>query len=199
MTNNYTSTNKLHKSNSQGVIKYNFDKYGFSKCNLKKKNYIDKYYDREIDFHKKLLNSKKYEIKKTSELESFDRKKVRYYAEREYDIIFNVEKIKYKHKDMSNLLNIKELKKINNMNEKEIKEELDNDLTSFKMEKAMIVGRKKRQRRLGIIELNQKKLIWQNNEGKMKKLNAECDEISFRQKQLRNQRRDILLKMSEGK
>ena len=33
----------------------------------------------------------------------------------------------------------------------------------------------------------------------MKKLNAECDEISFRQKQLRNQRRDILLKMSEGK
>ena len=152
-----------------------------------------------MDFHKKLLNSKKYEIKKTSEIENFDRKKVRYSAEREYDIIFNVEKIKYKQKDMSNLLNIKELKKINDMNEKEIKKEQDNDMASFKIEKGMIDGRKKRQRRLGIIELNQKKLIWQNNEGKMKKLNAECDEISFRQKQLKNQRRDILLKMSEGK
>ena len=199
LTKNYTSTYKLQKNNSQEVIKYHFDKYEFSKCNLKKKNYIDKYYDKELDFHKKLLNSKKYEIKKTSEIESFDRKKVRYSAEREYDIIFNVEKIKYNQKEMSNLLNIKELKKINDLNEKEIKKEQDNDLTSFKMEKTMIDGRKKRQRRLGIIELNQKKLIWQNNEGKMKKLNAECDEISFRQKQLKNQRRDILLKMSEGK
>ncbi len=104
---------------------------------------------------------------------------------------------------MLNLLNIKELKKINDMNEKEEKKEKcinnDNDIIDLKMNKAMINARKQRQRRFGIIELNQKKLICQNNEGKMKKLSAECDDISLRQKKLKNQRRNILLKISKGK
>ena len=89
------------------------------------------------------------------------------------------------------------------MNEKEEKKEKcinnDNDIIDLKMNKAMINARKQRQRRFGIIELNQKKLICQNNEGKMKKLSAECDDITLRQKKLKNQRRNILLKISKGK
>ena len=83
--------------------------------------------------------------------------------------------------------------------EKGINNDNDNDIIDLKMNKAMINARKQRQRRFGIIELNQKKLICQNNEGKMKKLSAECDDITLRQKKLKNQRRNILLKISKGK
>ena len=186
-------------SNSQKVIKYRFDKYEFSKNHLKKKNYIDKYFDKEIDFHKKLLNSKAYEIKRTSDIDFFNQKRAKYSAEREFDIIYNIEKNKYEAKEMTSLLKIKQLRIINEMDTKEKVKEEENDIITLKMEKEMMNARKKRQRRLGIVELNQKKLIWLNNEGKMKKLSVECDELSNRQKKIKNKRRNIILKIGSRK
>lgn len=202
LTKNFSNKSKMKKSNissSQKVIKYNFDKYDFSKSYLKKKDYIDKYFDREIDFHKKLLNSKKYENKNISDIEMFNTKNARISAERDYNIIFNVQNRNYQ-KDMSSLLNIKQLRIINekNKSKKQVPKE-ENDIITLKMEKDMINARKKKQRRKGIVEINRKKLIWLNNEGKMKKLTAECDEISHREKKIKRQRRRILLKISQGK
>ena len=203
LTNNPITKLKIknikNRSNSQKVLKYHFDKYEFSKNHLKKKNYIDKYFDKEIDFHKKLLHSKAYEIKKSSDIDFYNQKRAKYSAEREFDIIFNIEKNKYERKEMESLLNIKQLRIINEMNTKEKIKEEENDITTLKMEKEMINARKKRQRRLGIVELNQKKLIYLNNEGKMKKLSVECDEISNRQKKIKNQRRNIILKIGNRK
>ena len=42
-------------------------------------------------------------------------------------------------------------------------------------------------------------MIWINNEEKMKKLSAECDEISNRQKKIQKQKRDILVKIGNKK
>ena len=100
---------------------------------------------------------------------------------------------------MTSLLKIKQLRIINEMDTKEKVKEEENDITTLKMEKEMMNARKKRQRRLGIVELNQKKLIWLNNEGKMKKLSVECDELSNRQKKIKNKRRNIILKIGSRK
>ncbi len=181
------------------VIKYPIDKHEFSKNYLKKKNYIDNYFDKEIDFHKRLLNSKIYEIKKTSSNDLFNLKKSKYLAEREYDLIYNVQKSKLDQKDMSDILNIKRFKILNELNKKETKKEESNDLSTLKIDRELVSSRKKRQRRLGIVEINRKRMIWLNNEEKMKKLSAECDEISHRQKKIQKQKRDILVKIGNKK
>ena len=191
-----------YTSTMEKVIEYPIDKYEFSKSFLKKKNYIDKYLDKEIDFHKKLLNSKKYEIEKTSDIEFFNLKNIKNYAKREFDINLNMEKNKYHKENMYNLfslLNTKQFKKNIDINKKEIKKEEESDIITTKIENDMLNARKKKHRRLGIIEINQKKLVWQNNEGKMKKLNAECDDISHRQKKLQNKRRNIIIKIGNKK
>ena len=186
-------------STSEKVIKYPIDKHEFSKNYLKKKNYIDKYFDKEIDFNKRLLNSKIYEIKKISSNDLFNPKKSKYLAEREYDLIYNVQKSKLDQKDMSDILNIKRFKILNELSKKETKKEEDNDLNTLKIDRDLVSSRKKRQRRLGIVEINRKKMIWLNNEEKMKKLSAECDEISHRQKKIQKQRRNILVKIGNKK
>ena len=182
------------------VINYHVDKYEFSKSYLKKKNYIDKYFDKEIDFHKKLLDSKKYEINKSSDIEIFNLKKARFQAERDLDIMLNIEKSKCDKRNMSKYLNIKNFGIFKGKDKNKIKKEEENEIISnIKIEKEKMKAKKFRQRRMGIIEINQKKLIWLNNEGKMKKLNADCDEISNRQKKLKAQRRNILLKIGNRK
>ena len=185
---------KLKISTSEKVIRYPIDK-NFSKIQLKKKNYLDKYFDKEIDFHKKLLNSKIFETKKISDIDLFKPKKAKEKAEREFDLIYNIEKTKFDNKNMSRILNLKKLRILNDFNKKNKKQ--DNEINELNME--IKSSRKKRQRRLGIVEINQKKLIWLNNEGKMKKLSAECEEISDRQRKVLSKKRKILLKISNKK
>ena len=187
---------RMKMSASVKVIRYPIDR-NFSKIQLRKKNYIDKYFDKEIDFHKKLLNSKIYEIRKTADLDNFNPKKEKDKAEREFDLMYNIEKTKYDKKEMSGILNLKKLKILNDLNKNNNKK--DSDINEINMEMNLMSSRKKRQRRLGIVEINRKKLIWLNNEGKMKKLSAECEDISNRQRRILSKRRKILFKISNKK
>ena len=198
---NYTPKKLFNKrknlSNSVKVIKYPIDKFNFSKINLNKKNYIDKYYEREMDFHKKLLNCKKSEIKKTSEIDVFNSKKVQESAEREFNLILNLERDKNYNKDICNLLDSKQFKIIKELNRKQSSiKETNEDITFLKIENDILEAKKKKLRRNAIIELNEKKLVWLKNEENMKKLSVECEEINKRKKEIENQRKNLLIRIS---
>lgn len=150
-----------------------------------------------MDFHKKLLNCKKSEIKKTSEIDVFNSKKVQESAEREFNLILNLERDKNYNKDICNLLDSKQFKIIKELNRKQSSiKETNEDITFLKIENDILEAKKKKLRRNAIIELNEKKLVWLKNEENMKKLSVECEEINKRKKEIENQRKNLLIRIS---
>ena len=180
------------------IIKYPIDKENFSKSQLRKKKYLDKYLDKEFSFQKQLLNSKRNEIKDVSEIEYFNQKNAYDSAERDFDIIFNVQQSNYSTKFISNLISIKQIK-INNDNNQNIERRERKNSTILKIEKDMINAKYNRQRRKGITEINLKKLIERKNEDDMKKLSVECLDLSFKRKKLENKRRNLILNVLKSK
>ena len=92
-----TKKNRYLSSYGQ-VVKYPINKEEFSKNQLRKKNYLYKYLDKELTFQKKLLNSKRNEVKDLDEIDYYNHRKVYEFAEREFDMIFNIAKSKYSDK-----------------------------------------------------------------------------------------------------
>ena len=165
---------------------------------MRKKNYLYKYLDKELTFQKKLLNSKRNEVKDLDEIDYYNHRKVYEFAEREFDMIFNIAKSKYSDKYISNLITMKQMK-INNENSK--KNEIsnkNNDSALLKIKKEMITAKYNLRRKRGGSELNLKKMIYQKNEDDMKKLSAECLDLSFKRKKIENQRRNLILRPSKS-
>ena len=192
-----TKKNRYLSSYGQ-VVKYPINKEEFSKNQLRKKNYLYKYLDKELTFQKKLLNSKRNEVKDLDEIDYYNHRKVYEFAEREFDMIFNIAKSKYSDKYISNLITMKQMK-INNENSK--KNEIsnkNNDSALLKIKKEMITAKYNLRRKRGGSELNLKKMIYQKNEDDMKKLSAECLDLSFKRKKIENQRRNLILRPSKS-
>ena len=192
---------KNHYNNNFGqIIKYPIDREGFAKSQIKKKKYLDKYLDKEFDFQKQLLNSKRNEIMDMTEIDFYDRKSAFFSAERDFDKILHIQKSNYGDKFISNLFSMKQMKVNNNNNLTQIKEKKNkkNDLLFFKMVKDINKNNKTINIE-DISEINLKKAIDLKNEDDMKKLSVECLELSFRQKQLESQRRKIILNVSKTK
>ena len=185
---------KNHYNNNFGqIIKYPIDREGFAKSQIKKKKYLDKYLDKEFDFQKQLLNSKRNEIMDMTEIDFYDRKSAFFSAERDFDKILHIQKSNYGDKFISNLFSMKQMKVNNNNNLTQIKEKKNkkNDLLFFKMVKDINKNNKTINIE-DISEINLKKAIDLKNEDDMKKLSVECLELSFRQKQFESQRRKII-------
>jgi hypothetical protein len=109
---------KNHYNNSYGqIIKYPMNRENFSKNQMKKKRFLDKFLDKELDFQKQLLNSKINEIKDISEIDFFNQKSAFISAERDFDIMLNVQKSNYSDKFISNLFSMKQIKVNNNNNQ----------------------------------------------------------------------------------
>ena len=193
---------KNHYNNNFGqIIKYPIDREGFAKSQIKKKKYLDKYLDKEIDFQKQLLNSKRNEIMDMTEIDFYDRKSAFFLAERDFDKILNVQKSNYGDKFISNLFSMKQIKVNNNNNLTQIKEKKHkkNDLLYLKVVKDITNKNNKTMNIGDLTELNLKKAIDLKNEDDMKKLSVECAELSFRKRQLESQKRKIILNASKNK
>ena len=185
---------KNYKYNYSQVEKYNFDKKYLSKSHIRKKVYLDKYLDKEFIFQKQLLNSKRNEVKDISEIEFYDPRVAHDAAERDFDIILNVQQSNYDTKFISNLLTMKQLKTNNETIQRKDKRYKTNDMSLMQIKKAIINAKYgKNKRRGGITEISLKELIDQKNEDDMKKLSVECLDLSFRKKKLETKRRNLIL------
>jgi hypothetical protein len=191
--------NKFLTSTYGQIIKYPVDRESFSKSQIMKKAYLDKYLDKEFVFQKQLLNSKINEVKNIDEIEIFDKRKVYESTERDFDMILNIQKSKYDTKFISNLLTMKHMKVNNEINKKKEKKSKMADLFVAQVQKDLSEGKyKKLKRRKGITEISIRNIIEQKNEDDMKKLSVECADLSFRRKKLENKRRRIILNSSKS-
>ena len=186
-------------SNYGQIVKYPIDNENFSKSQLRKKKYLDKYLDKEFLFQKQLLNSKRNEVKDISEIEFYNQINACESAERDFDMILNVQKSNYNTKFISNLITMKQIKIINDKTQNRDKKYKMNDLLLLQIKKDMINAKYNRQkRRKGITEINLKKLVDRKNEEDMKKLSVECLDLSFKRKKLENKRRNLILNVSKS-
>ena len=186
-------------SNYGQIVKYPIDNENFSKSQLRKKKYLDKYLDKEFLFQKQLLNSKRNEVKDISEIEFYNQINACESAERDFDMILNVQKSNYNTKFISNLITMKQIKINNDKTQNRDRKYKMNDLLLLQIKKDMINAKYNRQkRRKGITELNLKKLVDRKNEEDMKKLSVECLDLSFKRKKLENKRRNLILNVSKS-
>ena len=186
-------------SNYGQIVKYPIDNENFSKSQLRKKKYLDKYLDKEFLFQKQLLNSKRNEVKDISEIEFYNQINACESAERDFDMILNVQKSNYNTKFISNLITMKQIKINNDKTQNRDKKYKMNDLLLLQIKKDMINAKYNRQkRRKGITEINLKKLVDRKNEEDMKKLSVECLDLSFKRKKLENKRRNLILNVSKS-
>ena len=186
-------------SNYGQIVKYPIDNENFSKSQLRKKKYLDKYLDKEFLFQKQLLNSKRNEVKDISEIEFYNQINACESAERDFDMILNVQKSNYNTKFISNLITMKQIKINNDKTQNRDKKYKTNDLLLLQIKKDMINAKYNRQkRRKGITEISLKKLVDRKNEEDMKKLSVECLDLSFKRKKLENKRRNIILNVSKS-
>ena len=195
-----SKTNKRCLSSYGQIIKYPIDKESFSKSQLRKKRYLDKYLDKEFAFQKRLLNSKRNEVKDISEIEFFNQRNAYDSAERDFDMIFNIQKSKYSTKYISNLITMKQIK-INNEKIQKKEERNDmNDLTNVQIQQYMVDAKEnKKKRRKGITEMSLKKIIDRKNEDDMKKLSVECADLSFERKKIEIKKRNLILNAYKSK
>ena len=186
-------------SNYGQIVKYPIDNENFSKSQLRKKKYLDKYLDKEFLFQKQLLNSKRNEVKDISEIEFYNQINACESAERDFDMILNVQKSNYNTKFISNLITMKQIKINNDKIQNRDRKYKMNDLLLLQIKKDMINAKYNRQkRRKGITEINLKKLVDRKNEEDMKKLSVECLDLSFKRKKLENKRRNLILNVSKS-
>ena len=190
---------KKYKSNYGQIEKYNFDKKFLSKSHIRKKMYLDKYLDKEFLFQKQLLNSKINEVKDISEIDFYDPRVAHDSAERDFDIMLNVQQSNYDTKFISNLLTMKQIKTNNETIKRKDTKYKTKDMF-LKLIKANINAKyNKNKRRGGITEISLKKIIEQKNEDDMKKLSVECLDLSLRRKKLEAKRRNLILNVGKSK
>ena len=79
------TNNKASNKKNKKILKYPLNKDIFSKSLLSKKNYLDSIYEKELNFQKKLLELKGYDMQKYSD--SFNAQNVINSAEKNFEII----------------------------------------------------------------------------------------------------------------
>ena len=185
-SNNNITNKSFHKKNKK-ILEYPLDKEIFSKTLLLKKNYLDSMYEKEMNFQKKLLKLKGYDMQKITN--SFNEQKVINYAEKEFNIIKCFAESKNTKKNLMNL--VKDSNEFQNWR---------NILLNGKM-------RDRSHKKLNIMNLKQFMLInhigiskpkfdpdnvEKNNEEKSKILNMECAKLEVLEKKLQDKRKNLM-------
>ena len=187
---NQNKSNKISFNKSQKILKYPLNKDVFSKSLLNKKNYLDSFYEKELNFQKKLLKLKGYDMEKVSN--EYNQQQVINTAEQDFKIIRCFAESKNTKKNLMNL--------VKNTNE-------FNGLT------IMFPDRKLRNRSNKVMNLRSLKnymlmnhisptkaryepsKVKKYNEEKFKGLNMECAKLEQLQNKYQTQRK---LLMNEG-
>ena len=100
-TNQNSSNNNSVKSYRK-ILKFPLNKDVFSKSLLNKKNYLDSFYEKELNFQKKLLKLKGYDIEKVSN--EYNQQQVINSAEQDFKIIQCFAESKNTKKNLMNLI-----------------------------------------------------------------------------------------------
>ena len=173
---------------------YPVNNSNFSKIQIRKKNYLDKYLKKEYSFQKKLLNSKRNEVKDLSEIEYYDKTNACDSAKKSFDMILNVKNSNYNSKLISNFLETKQIK-INNENKQKKEEKyISTDSFLLKIKNNIINSRyNKNKKRKGFTGISLRKFADKINKDDIKKLDIECIDLSFKMKNLENKRKSLIL------
>ena len=187
---NQNKSNKISFNKSQKILKYPLNKDVFSKSLLNKKNYLDSFYEKELNFQKKLLKLKGYDMEKVSN--EYNQQQVINTAEQDFKIIRCFAESKNTKKNLMNL--------VKNTNE-------------FNALTIMFPDRKLRNRSNKVMNLRSLKnymlmnhisptkaryepsKVKKYNEEKFKGLNMECAKLEQLQNKYQTQRK---LLMNEG-
>ena len=101
--NDFNNTNnKASNKKNKKILKYPLNKDIFSKSLLSKKNYLDSIYEKELNFQKKLLELKGYDMQKYSD--NFNAQKVINSAEKNFKILNCFAESKNTKKNLINLV-----------------------------------------------------------------------------------------------
>ena len=187
---NQNSSNNNSKSSYKKILKFPLNKDVFSKSLLNKKNYLDSFYEKELNFQKKLLKLKGYDTEKVTN--EYNQQQVIKSAEQDFKIIQCFAESKNTKKNLMNL--------IKNTNE-------------FHALEIMFPDKKLRNRSNKIVDLKnlknymlinnitpsevryEPKDVKKYNEEKSKALNLECVKLEQLQNKYQTQRKIL---MSEG-
>ena len=97
-----SKNNQSNKNINHKILKYPLNKDVFSKSLLNKKNYLDSIYEKELNFQKKLLKLKGYDMEKVST--EFNQQKAINSAEQDFKIIRCFAESKNSKKNLINLV-----------------------------------------------------------------------------------------------
>jgi hypothetical protein len=191
-----TSKTNLNKSNknslnkSQKILKYPLNKDVFSRSLLKKKNYLDSFYEKELNFQKKLLKLKAYDMEKVSS--EYNQQQVINSAEQDFKIIRCFAESKNTKKNLINL--------VKNTNEFHALEIMFPD-KKLRNRSHKIIDLKKLKNYMLINNISLSKVRYEPdkvkkyNEEKFKGLNMECAKLEQLQNKYQTQRKIL---MNEG-
>ena len=183
------NNNNISQNNIKKISKYPVNNCVFSRSFLSKRIFLDSFYDKELNFQKKLLKIKGNDIDKIPN--KFNEQKAINLAEQEFKIIRNSAEDKSKKKHLINLIkNEKNFYRSNSMifNKKPI--ERSNKKNSLKNIKHHIILNSINNSRVEYEPSNVSKC----NEEKSKILNMECAELEQLQIKIRNQRKILMNK-----
>ena len=204
---NYKKINNkmtMNKTNVKIKLKprkeFRIDKDNFGKDYLLKKRFLDNYFNEEIKFHVKLLNTKSCELELTRERQDFDSKEVKRDAERTFNKIFEICKSSTNKKDIANYMKntIRMNSKINSNANNSMN--IDGNLTTINEKSSKIANNfygffdedKKNDNNDRIIDAKEKKRILLNNEEKMKILNMEFEQMNQKENELKIKKKKLL-------
>jgi membrane protease YdiL (CAAX protease family) len=181
-TNNKTSNKKNKK-----ILKYPLNKDIFSKSLLSKKNYLDSIYEKELNFQKKLLELKGYDMQKYSD--SFNAQKVINSAEKNFEILNCFAESKNTKKNLINLVkDINEFQVLQNMFPFKKLRDRSQKLNLVNLKNFMLMHHIRTNKPNRFDPNN----VTKNNEEKSKILSMECAKLEQLEKKNKEQRKTLM-------
>ena len=187
--NNQTKSTKNFQRKYQNILKYPLNKDVFSKSVLSKKNFLDMFYGKELNFQKKLLKLKGYDIEKNTN--NYNHQKAINSAEQDFNIIRCFAESKNTKKNLLNLV-----KNTNDFNHLEIM--LQNKKLRARSDKQLNLKKLNNFMLLNHINPVKDKYnpdnVKQINEEKSKMLNIECAKLELLQNKYEKQKKLMMNK-----
>ena len=185
--NDFNNTNnKASNKKNKKILKYPLNKDIFSKSLLSKKNYLDSIYEKELNFQKKLLELKGYDMQKYSD--NFNAQKVINSAEKNFKILNCFAESKNTKKNLINLVkDINEFQAFQHMFPFKKLRDRSQKLNLSNLKNFMLLNH---------IGTNKPRYdpndVTKNNEEKSKILSMECAKLEQLEKKNKEQRKILM-------
>ena len=187
--NNQTKSIKSYQRKYKKILKYPLNKDVFSKSVLSKKNFLDTFYGKELNFQKKLLKLKGYDIEKNTN--NYNHQKAINSAEQDFNIIRCFAESKNTKKNLLNL--VKNTNEFNHLEimfqNKKLRARSNKQLNLKNLNSFMLLNHIN-----PVKEKYNPDNVKQINEEKSKMLNIECAKLELLQNKYEKQKKDMMNK-----